>query len=78
MLDTNLPHNIEQRLRNIEAFAGIGSTDDETGAYTVELHESLVPAAPDNAPVAEPPPPPKTVAELEAELADAHAREGTE
>jgi hypothetical protein len=78
-VDTNMPYNIEQRFRNIEAHLGIGNVDEDSGKYSADVHESLVPPEPDVAPVgAEPPAPPKTVAELEAELAEAHAREGTE
>jgi hypothetical protein len=82
-VDTSMPFNLEQRFRNIEAHLGIGSTDEETGKYNAEVHESLVPPEPDVAPMpapgnlAAPPAPPKTVAELEQELAEAHAREGT-
>jgi hypothetical protein len=38
-MDTNVSHDTEQRLRNVEAHLGIGSTDEETGEYTVKQYE---------------------------------------
>lgn len=75
MADSNIPHEIEDRFRNIEAHLGIGHVDEETGKYSTETHESLVPAEPD-APATESAPAPKSVAELEAELEAAKVREG--
>jgi hypothetical protein len=46
-MDSNVPHDLEERFRNIEAHLGIGKTDEDTGAYSVETHESLVPPEPD-------------------------------
>ena len=39
MVDTNIPHDTEDRLRNIEAHLGIGQVDEETGEYSVKQHE---------------------------------------
>lgn len=46
-MDSNVPHDLEQRFRNIEAHLGIGKVDEDTGTYSTELHESLTPAEPD-------------------------------
>jgi hypothetical protein len=39
MVDTNIPHDTEARLRNIEAHMGIGVIDEETGEYSVKQYE---------------------------------------
>lgn len=79
-MDSDISHEVEQRFRNIEAHLGIGHTDEDTGEYSVDTHESLLPPPVEEAPVeaAENPAPPKTVAELEAELAAAKEREGVQ
>jgi hypothetical protein len=38
-MDSNIPHDIEDRLRNIELHAGIGKTDEE-GNYQVEQYDA--------------------------------------
>lgn len=36
MVEANIGHEVEDRLRNIEAHLGIGHVDEETGEYTVD------------------------------------------
>ena len=38
-MDSSVTHDMESRLRNIEAHLGIGKTDEETGAYSVKEPE---------------------------------------
>ena len=35
-MNANVSHDVEDRLRNIEAHLGIGNVDEETGEYTVD------------------------------------------
>lgn len=43
MVDSGIAHDVESRLRNIEAHLGIGNVDEETGEYTVDQHEPPAP-----------------------------------
>jgi hypothetical protein len=39
-MESNITHDVEARLRNIESHLGIGNVDEETGEYTVDEPET--------------------------------------
>jgi hypothetical protein len=40
LADSNVSHDVEARLRNIESHLGIGKVDEETGEYSVEQKDA--------------------------------------